>query len=212
MPKALILLFLLSLAGSAGAHPVIFQGGTVVSSANMPSLSDNQLMYSWTSRWATGFNHWRFSEGQDNTELYLAKANYLLYRKNAEASQGNVYLHAGAGAVDSELDRRATEEVYMAGVDLDWETRTLYTSLKSYYFSSPGVTDLTMTQARVGVSPFEAAYDQLQAWVMLQAMYTPEVQREVMLTPLLRFFYRNVLWELGASTRGDWMLNLMVHY
>jgi hypothetical protein len=48
--------------------------------------------------------------------------------------------------------------------------------------------------------------------VMLQGMYTPDVDRKVMLTPLLRFFYHNVLWEMGSSTRGEWMLNFMVHY
>jgi hypothetical protein len=69
-----------------------------------------------------------------------------------------------------------------------------------------------MTQARVGFSPKMADFKDLQTWVMLQGMYTPDVDRKVMLTPLLRFFYHNVLWEMGSSTRGEWMLNFMVHY
>ena len=47
---------------------------------------------------------------------------------------------------------------------------------------------------------------------MLQGMVIDDVNEKLMLTPLLRFFYHNVLWEIGSSTRGDWMLNLMVHY
>jgi hypothetical protein len=29
---------------------------------------------------------------------------------------------------------------------------------------------------------------------------------------MVRFFYHNILWEMGASVKGSWMLNLMVHY
>ena len=31
-------------------------------------------------------------------------------------------------------------------------------------------------------------------------------------TPLLRFFYKNVLWEIGSSLKSDFYLTLMVHY
>ena len=32
------------------------------------------------------------------------------------------------------------------------------------------------------------------------------------ITPLLRFFYKNVLWEIGSSLQSDFYLTLMVHY
>ena len=50
------------------AHPVIYKDGIVASSSNMQSYSDNQLMYSWSSRWSTGLNHWRFTKEDKNTE------------------------------------------------------------------------------------------------------------------------------------------------
>lgn len=209
---SIIFVGILMFSFKAFAHPVIYKEGIVISSSNMPSYSDNQLMYSWSNRWSSGINHWRFTKDTLNTEAAFLKTNYLAYRHNGESSQGNIYLHGGVGLVDSEIEHRRTAQMYMTGIDLDWETRTLYTSFKHYYFTSPTVTDLSMTQARIGFSPFESAFDQLQSWVMLQAMYTPDVQKEVILTPLLRFFYKNVLWELGSSTRGEWMLNLMVHY
>lgn len=196
----------------AFAHPVIYQDGIVASSSNMSSFSDNHLMYSWSPRWASGANHWRLTRNEANTEFAFAKTNHLLYRNNGEDSQGNVYLHAGLGVADSEIEEKRTSVAYMSGVELDWETRKLYTSAKYYSFNSPKTTDLSMAQARVGFAPYEAEFDQLQTWFMLQAMYLPKVEEQVMLTPLLRFFYKNVLWEVGSSTRGDWMLNLMVHY
>ena len=100
----------------------------------------------------------------------------------------------------------------MGGFEADWETRTLYTALKYYHFTSPAVSDISMTQARIGISPFEAPFESLQSWFMVQVMYMPQVQKDLIITPMLRFFYKNVLWEMGSSTRGEWMLNLMVHY
>ncbi len=197
---------------SAHAHPVIYKEGIVVSSSNMAAYSDNQLMYSWSNRWASGLNHWRFTKEESNTDMAFLKTNYLMYRYNGESSQGNIYLHGGFGIVDSEIENRQTNEAYMTGFEADWETRTLYTALKHYYFSSPEVTDISMTQLRIGFSPYEAAFEQLQSWFMLQAMYMPDVDKEIIITPLLRFFYKNVLWEVGSSTRGEWMLNIMVHY
>ncbi|MBA2405356.1 MAG: hypothetical protein H0V66_11340 [Bdellovibrionales bacterium] len=210
MSKLVFILFFYT--ASIFAHPVIYKEGTVVSSSNMPTYSDNLLMYSWSNRWASGLNHWRFTKEESNTEMVFLKTNYLLYRYNGESSQGNIYLHGGVGVVDSEIEKRQTNEAYMTGLEADWETRTLYTALKHYYFTSPKVTDISMTQARIGFSPFEAAFDQLQSWFMVQFMYMPDVESEVIITPLLRFFYKNVLWEMGSSTRGEWMLNIMVHY
>jgi hypothetical protein len=197
---------------SSFAHPVIYEGGKVISSQNMISYSDNQVLYSMTSKWAGGLNLWRFTKGDKNTEIGLARLNRLLWRYNGEGSQANVYLLSGFGVVDSEIEKKATREVYMGGVEMDWETRTLYTALKHYYFSSPAVTDISMTQARVGFSPFESGFDNLQSWFIVQAMVMNKVQPNVIITPMLRFFYKNVLWEIGSSTRAEWMLNLMVHY
>lgn len=202
----------LFLSQSILAHPVIYQGGKVVSSFNMASYSDNQFLYSFTPRWATGLNHWRFTKGEKNTEMGLARLNRLLWRHNGEDSQANLYFLSGIGMVDSEIERKGTREVYMGGFEADWETRTLYTALKYYYFSSPALTDISMAQARIGFSPFESGFENLQSWFMVQAMVMPEVEPNVIITPMLRFFYKNVLWEMGSSIRGEWMLNLMVHY
>ena len=212
MKHCLTGLVLLVIAFSAHSHPVIYQGGKVISSFNMASYSDNQAHYSITSKWSAGLNHWRFTKGDKNTEMGLARVNHLLWRKNGEDSQANIYLLTGLGLVDSEIEVRRTEEVYLGGFEADWETRTLFTALKFYHFTSPEVTDISMAQGRIGFSPFESGFEDLQTWFMIQAMVMPDVDPTVIITPMLRFFYKNVLWEMGSSTRGEWMLNLMVHY
>lgn len=206
-----LVLVTLVLTHTAWGHPVIFEDGVVVSSSNMEGYSDNQILYSYSNKWAAGLNHWRFTKDDKNTELGLARLNHLLWRKNGEGYQSNIYLLSGIGIADIEIEKRDTREAYMAGAEIDWETRNLFVALKHYQFSSPSVTDIGMTQARVGFSPKKTPFDQLQTWFMVQAMLTPEIDKSVTITPLLRFFYHNVLWEMGSSTRGEWMLNLMVH-
>jgi hypothetical protein len=211
MNKIITTFSFLLVSFSAIAHPVIYQGGWALNSTNFADYSNNYVMYSMNHRFAVGVDHWRFSQGDDNTEAGLFKVNNLLWRYNGEDAQANIYLHGGAGVVDQEWGKRGTHGVYMGGIDVDWETRQLYTAFKHYQFYSPNRWDSYVTQARVGYSPYTAEFDKLQTWVMLQAMVVDDIHKTVQLTPMVRFFYHNVLWEVGSSTRGDWMLNLMVH-
>ena len=173
----------------------------------MADYSNNYVMYSFTNRLAVGVDHWRFSKDDENNEMGLLKLNHLLWRGNGHDYQANIYLHGGLGIEDQEFNQKRTRGAYLVGAEGDWETRTLYTSFKYYQFK-----DTSVTQARVGISPKIADFNSLQTWFMVQGMVIDDVDETVMITPMLRFFYQNVLWELGSSTRGDWMLNLMVHF
>lgn len=199
--------FFLLLSFQAFSHPVIYKGGWVISSANMPDYSTNYIMYSLSHRYAVGLEQWRFTKEEEVNDLGLFKLNHLLWRHNGKDSQANIYLHAGLGVEDQDIGEKQTRASLMGGIEADWESRVLYTAAKFYQFQ-----DLYVSQARVGFSPKETSFDKLQTWFMLQAMVIDEVQEKLMLTPMVRFFYHNVLWELGSSTRGDWMINLMVHY
>lgn len=192
--KRTLALILTLFSLDALAHPVIYQGGTAISSSNMEEYSNNYILYSYSNRWAVGVDAWRFTKNRKSEDQAYLKLNHLLYRKNAENSQGNIYLHAGAG------------KDFMGGIEGDWESRVLYTSAKYLQFEKT-----YMTQTRVGFSPMERPFNELQTWFMIQAMTIKGIQDTVLVTPMLRFFYHNVLWEMGSSTRGDWMLNLMVH-
>lgn len=205
--KTLLTLLVLSLSFNSFAHPVIYKDGWALSSSNMADYSNNYIMYSFSNRFAVGVDHWRFSKDDENNETGLLKLNHLLWRHNGEDSQANIYLHGGIGIEDQEWDQKQTRGNYMYGVEADWETRVLYTAFKHYQFK-----DTSVTQARVGFSPAIADFSSLQTWFMVQGMVIDDLDETVMITPMLRFFYQNVLWEVGSSTRGDWMLNLMVHY
>ncbi len=173
----------------------------------MPDYSNNYMMYSVTNKWAVGIDQWRFGQEKKNNELALMKLNHLLWRHNGEDSQSNAYLHAGYGVEDQEFSRKNTRGAFLLGGEGDFETRDYFTSFKYYQFS-----ELALSQARIGLSPSRQPFDKLQTWLMLQGMHIKDLKEAVMVTPLVRFFYQNVMWEMGSSTRGEWMLNFMVHY
>ena len=210
MNKLIILIIFVFIA-KAQAHPVIYQGGWVLSTDNMESFSGNQVMYSFSHRWSAGANYWRLGTEEDEREVALLKLNHLLYRYNGENSQGNIYLHGGYGLADGNSAFNRTD-AYLGGVEADWETRQIYTAAKYYHFNMAGKQDVRMYQGRIGFSPMLAKFEDLQSWVMLQGMVISDIEPKLMLTPMVRFFYHNILWEMGASVKGSWMLNLMVHY
>lgn len=211
--KHILILGFFVISPLAFAHPVIYEGGWVFSSSNMQEYSNNYLGYSLSSRFSLGVNHWRFGIKENKREGEMVKLNHLLWRKNGLDSQANVYLHGGLGALkDSTAETVGWNSWGLLGIEADWETRTLYTSWKHFHFHSPQRGEIPMTQGRVGFSPKLAGFNDLQTWIIFQGMVIGGVQKKLMLTPLLRFFYHNVLWEFGSSTQGEWMLNLMVHY
>ncbi len=207
----LIILIVLFFMARAQAHPVIYQGGWVLSTDNMESFSGNQAMYSFSHRWSAGSNYWRLGIEEEEREVALLKLNHLLYRYNGENSQGNIYLHGGYGLADGNSAFNRTD-AYLGGIEADWETRQIYTAAKYYHFNMAGKQDVRMYQGRIGFSPMLAKFEDLQSWVMLQGMVISDIEPKLMLTPMVRFFYHNILWEMGASVKGSWMLNLMVHY
>lgn len=209
-----VLLVTIFIEQKTNAHPVIFKDGVVVSSSNMVSYSDNQLMYSFSHKISTGLNYWRFSTEEKHLEFGFIKLNYLLKRFHLTDSQGNIYLHGGLGGMFSNVDTIKTQMASLVGIETDWETRKVFASLKYFYFNPQDIDGLSMAQARLGFSTFESGFDELQSWFMLQimSMTGDNSADNLVVTPLMRFFYKNILWEIGSSTRGEWMINLMVHY
>ncbi len=193
----------------AWSHPVIYQDGTMLSNMNMDDMTEAGIFYSFTHKWAAGAEYWRL---QDETgaeqELQLARLNHLAWRYNGPASQANVYLISGIGRAEDDVNENRLG--WLGGLETDWETREYFVSAKYAHLASADF-DTGLWVGRIGYSPIIADFDSLQAWVMLQAWHDPVTARETKITPLLRFFYKNVLWEMGSSTKGDMFLNWMIH-
>lgn len=205
-----VALALVLLSTPARAHLVSSKDSTVVWSTQRPQegrLHFNRSLRSWL---AVGASHDRIEQPEGTAQLAYGQANFLVRRWNRPGSQANLYATGGLGA--GRLDD-GTRLAWQGSLTADWETRDEFLMVMAEHVRLQGARSFNHLMARAGLAPYRAEYDELQAWLMVDAEWRPYFRSErFMVTPLLRFFYRNVLWEMGSSLRGSWMLNLMVHF
>ena len=200
-------------ARSSLAHPVTYQGGFSFMSWNGPMMSDQWLSYSVTSRFAVAARYFGLRPispgGAPNRDFFLPQVSFLLHRWNGLGYQANIYL---TGAYGLERKDASSSPAALGAIEADIESRRYYASGKYQAIRMSDNGPLDYARARVGYAPYLAEFNELHTWLMLQAEYQPEYFRSVQVSPMLRFFYNNVLWEVGSSFTGNWMFNFMVHF
>lgn len=192
------------------AHPVSYKGALGVMSFNSAVANEMLLTYSFNPHFAGAWTYLR----EQKSEFHIPRANLLLKRWNNEDSQGNIYLSGGAGV------EKFNSKNYNAGlgeVILDWESRKYYSSVEHQYFfrnneDNPALAakDLQKTKARLGFAPFLADYNDLNVWYMAEFNHK-NFEDKIEALQFLRFYMKNVLWEVGAGFDGSFAFNLMVH-
>lgn len=212
MPKLLKLLVIAMWlgAGWAIAHPVSFKGGVGLMFYNQPDSIDWQAVYSVTSNLAVGVDYARDTMMGQERQFVIPRINWLIHRWNGKDYQANLYVYGGYGVANVP---GLTHGTIFAGGEADYETRQVYFSGKGYTLQTSSIPDSTVYQLRAGFAPYVGDFEGLNTWVIGQAQYYPgAAAEEVRVGPVLRFFYRNVLWELGTSLRGTWSFNFMLHF
>jgi len=205
------------IASVSWGHPVTFKDGLAVYSKHQPGMVQLSANYTFHRRAALGLTHVRIQLPKQTLEGTVGQMNALLYRYNGPGSQGNLYAWGGAGTSWHNTERSgATEEIqwtplYMGGVQADFETQRIYTALQSALLVK-GDERPYWVRYRFGIAPYIAEYHQLQNWFILQATWFPEMDAHVKFTPMMRFFYQTVLWEIGADLDGRPWVQLMAHF
>lgn len=199
---------------SAWAHPVTYQDGWAIMTWNQPSMTDTWISYSATSSFAGTARYMQMRESEsEKRELYLPQVNFLLKRWNMTGSQSNIYLFGGYGV--EKLNGETSEGVALGAVEMDWESRKLYGSAEYQALRLSQNDPLDLIKVRGGFAPYLTEFENLHTWFMVQVDHRNRVDtsfaEDLTVTPLLRFIYQNVLWEVGSSLDGEWMLNFMVH-
>lgn len=209
MKKTVLILALSLLSTMAWAHPVSFKKGIGFMSYNSPTMNEVLLAYSFNSQFAVGSTYLRDAD----SEFYIPRANYLVKRWNNEDSQANIYLSGGAGY---ENFNSKSYGVRLGEFVIDWEDRKYYTSLQHLYLNRDNDKNTLLpknynhTKARVGFAPFLADYNDLNVWLILQGEKHNN-EKQIELTQFLRFYMKNVLWEVGAGSKGTFAFNFMIH-
>jgi hypothetical protein len=194
----------------AQAHPVAYKDSFGVMSYNSQEANELLVTYSLTARTAAAFTTLR----EAKSEFYIPRANFLLQRWNNEDSQGNLYFSAGYGAEKYDSKNYDTT---LAELIADWESRKYLVALEEQYFrrrnqNNPLLTsqDYSKTKMRLGFAPFLADYNYLNVWYIAEFNSNSE-NPQIQTTQFLRFYMKNVLWEIGAGFDGSIAFNFMLH-
>jgi hypothetical protein len=206
--KRFFVLISLAFFARAEAHPVAFKGAIGLMAYQQADMLEWQALYSVTNRYSLGVDYiWDTMEGPAR-RLLLARVNWLAHRWNGSDHQANIYVSAGGGAA---FLTGATQGAGLGGLEADYETRRVYFSGKTQGIFTRG-SGYWFHQLRAGFAPYLGDYEGLNTWLIVQLQSFPQASADKLrVGPVLRQFYKNVLWELGVSSQGAWSFNFMVH-
>jgi hypothetical protein len=205
----LVMLILILSSRRVGAHPVAYQGAFGVMSWNQTFMTDEWLTYSFKPYAAAAGRAMRFDTTDGRVQFFAPQLDLLVKRWNGTDSQSNIYAYGAFGSMNF---RDSNAGAGLAGVEADSESRKLFAMLKYEKMWSSLGPDFYNVQARVGLAPYEAEFSEIASWFMIQYQYHPMLTTKYAVTPLVRVFYKNFLFEAGSSFDGDWMTNFMFHF
>lgn len=140
---------------------------------------------------------------------YIApQVNVLLKRWNGDGYQSNIYFMGGVGLMKY---RDYQHSSILSEIDADAESRRCFASTKLQSMLTGIGSNYVHVQSRLGFAPYKAEFNEVSTWFMVQHDFNSLLEKKEILTPLIRFYYENYLFEAGRSLEGDWMLNFMVH-
>lgn len=208
MLAALTITFGLAFAQPVEAKPISYVGGTMAMQENDETGNTLSLDYTFTPRFAAGLYAKKESSGKEFTTVG-PQANTLLKRWNLADGQGNIFNMTGIGVSTYKGD---SNPAAWTGFLADFETRRIFTSYEARFMYADDIEKSVWQRARVGVAPYLANYDDLNTWLMLQVDHHPAKNDTVVVTPLVRFFYKTTLVEAGYSSNHRAMVNWVLQF
>ncbi len=206
--RSFILTLLLLASASAFARPVSWPGGWTSMQRNSFEESRLHLHYSQNA-----FNSYGLvleDSHQSDAKYAGLQWNHLLKRRNTRYSQANLYFKAQLGVLDAVNEEELAATIGIGG---DWETRRYFTSYEASYREADNLNDGNFKHAaRIGIAPYVAEYGNWHTWLMLQVDHLPDAEDDVVITPLVRLFKGNYLFEAGMSDEQDALFNWIIRY
>jgi hypothetical protein len=204
----------LATANLALAKPIAFaHGTTVMAEYGAGTMNEAQVFYAPKYFWSVGLGYLELESdlSAKRREITYARANYLVKRWNLESAQANAFTWGGLGnAYVSETN--SSVFAWNAGAQLDYETRRIYTSLKTDVHGSSRFTHRIDT-LQLGLAPYRHDYDTLATWLVVQGRnYTGGIYDGVEWALLLRLFKGGAWVEAGATTDGKLQAMAMFNF
>lgn len=199
---------------SASAKPIAFANGTTaMAEYGAGTMKEAQVFHAPRYFWSLGLGHTELDSAltDKRREITYARANYLVKRWNLESAQANVFTWGGAGN-SYVSEKNAHEFTWNAGAQIDYETRRVYSSLKTDLFRAAGFSHRIDT-LQLGVAPYEHDIDTVATWFVLQARrYTHDIDDGTEWALLLRLFKKGAWIEAGATTDGGLQAMVMINF
>jgi hypothetical protein len=199
---------------SAHAKPIAYaEGTTVMGEYGAGTMTEVQAFYAPTYRYSIGGGHLSLnSDIEDDTrDITYVRLNYLPKRWNLEAAQANVFVWSSLGR--AHIGESGDDEVaWNVGGQLDYETRRLYSSLRTDLHEARSYGHRIDT-LQLGIAPYEHDYETLAVWFVVQGRhYTGGLYDGAEWAALLRFFKHNAWLEAGVTLDGKLQAMLMFNF
>jgi len=204
--RFLFFVFLLLGTEKMYAHPTTYEGGFSIMSEMNKKTKEISLIYSPKYWLGAGLV---FIKAPESPYLLSSQLGWLIKRWNLPSAQGNFYSFAGLGSTLTNNSRL----IYRLGIQLDYETRRIYTFMKyaEHRFFSNNEEIQDELNLAVGLAPYLADFDELNSWLIFKMVMTDRFN-QIKYMALIRFFYKNFLWEIGQSFNGDSQFNFMLRF
>jgi hypothetical protein len=196
------------------AKPIAFSNGTtVMAEYGAGTMKESQVFYAPKYFYSVGLGYLELESDIDHRrrEISYARVNYLAKRWNMESAQANVFTWGGAGqAYLSESNDHVF--AWNAGAQIDYETRRIYSSLKTDLHRSADFSHRIDT-LQLGIAPYKHDFDTLATWVVVQGRrYTGEIHDGTEWALLLRLFKKGAWVEAGVTHEGKLQAMAMVNF
>ena len=199
---------------ASSAKPIAFaHGTTVMAEYGAGTMEELQVFYAPRFNYSIGGGYLALESDIDgrSTDITYARLNYLAKRWNREESQANVFIWGGIGSANTD-GVSGDEFAWNAGVQLDYETRRVYASLKSDLHESSEFS-YRIDTLQLGFAPYEHDYDTVATWFVVQGRrYTGKIFDGTEVALLLRLFKGNKWIDVGATTDGKLQAMVMFNF
>lgn len=198
----------------AQAKPIAYADGwTLMGEYGAGTMNEVQLFRSPTPResFGGGWIELKQEDGRFEHRVTYARLNTLVKRWNLPAAQANVFAWMGAGRATGS-DFEGSSPAGNVGAQADYETRRVYSSLRSDFYRS-GEFAHRIDTLQLGWAPYAHDWDRLATWIVVQARnYTGDIYDGIEPALVLRFFKGPVWFEIGGTPEGEVQTMLMFNW
>ncbi len=205
----------------AWAAPMAYKEGVMFMSEFGATDREFGANYAFTGRDAFGV---MLAEQTSSTGIRRQTTHATYTRRaarwNLPDAQANFWLFANVEQVRGD-GLNGTVTAWEPGFQIDYETTRVYFAANWHSQRAKGANDAKVrhnaSALRAGFSFYNAEYDEVQPWLIVQAKRETGWLRERSLTPMLRLIHKAYFLELGVKRdlddrRNTGQINLMYTY